>query len=96
MNRKAVPKDESTGHTRKNPREIHEDPIMRAWLEAQTAETRPHDMDQWTGWKDIERHVLRLQRQLAHAVKMAIVKQCATTSGSFGPATTSNFWPFGT
>ncbi|WP_051343995.1 group II intron reverse transcriptase/maturase [Alicyclobacillus herbarius] len=69
MNRKAVSKDESTGHIRKNPREIHEDSIMRAWLEAQTAETSPHDMDQWIDWKDIERHVLRLQRQLAHAVE---------------------------
>ncbi len=50
MNRKAVSQDESIGHTRKNPREIHQDAIMRAWLEAQTADASEH-ADEWTDWK---------------------------------------------
>ncbi len=68
MNRKAVPRDESTDCTRKNPRAIHEDAIIRAWKEAQVADTNA-DADEWIDWKAIERHVLRLQRQLAHAVE---------------------------
>jgi hypothetical protein len=69
MNRKAVKQDESTGHIRKNPREVHKDEIMRAWVEAQTADTSEHADDEWIDWQEIERHVLRLQRQLAHAVE---------------------------
>ena len=42
---------------------------MRAWREAQTADTSPHTPDERVNWKEIERHVLRLQRQLAHAVE---------------------------
>lgn len=68
MNRKAVRNDESTDRNRKNPSEIHEDKIMRAWMEAQSADTSKHEVE-WTDWKKIERHVLRLQRQLASAVE---------------------------
>ena len=68
MNRKAVSQDESTGHIRKNPRKIHEDAIMQAWVEAQIVDTSER-ADEWIDWKEIERHVLRLQRQLAHAVE---------------------------
>ncbi|MHB1683542.1 MAG: group II intron reverse transcriptase/maturase [Bacilli bacterium] len=68
MNRKAVSQDESTGHIRKSPREIHEDAIMRTWVEAQTVDTSEY-ADERIDWKEIERHVLRLQRQLAHAVE---------------------------
>ena len=49
MNRKAVSQDESAGHIRKNPREIHEDAIMRAWAEAQTVNTSEH-ADEWIDW----------------------------------------------
>jgi len=69
MNRKAVKQDESTGHTRKTPRDVREDRIMRAWLEAQEADSGQHESNEQTDWKEIERHVLRLQRQLAHAVE---------------------------
>lgn len=68
MNRKAVRNDESTDRNRKNPSEIYEDKIMRAWMEAQSADTSKHE-DEWTDWKEIERHVLRLQRQLGSAVE---------------------------
>ncbi len=68
MNRRAVSQDESTGHIRKNPREIYEDAIMRAWVEAQAADTSEY-VGEWMDRKEIERHVLRLQRQLAHAVE---------------------------
>ncbi len=69
MNRKAVQQGESTGRIRKNLQEIHEDEIMHAWMEAQTADISENADDQWIDWKEIERHVLRLQRQLAHAVE---------------------------
>ena len=69
MNRKAVQQGESTGRIRKNLQEIHEDEIMHAWMEAQTADINENADDQWIDWKEIERHVLRLQRQLAHAVE---------------------------
>jgi hypothetical protein len=69
MNRKAVQQGESIGRIRKNLQEIHEDEIMHAWMEAQTADISENADDQWIDWKEIERHVLRLQRQLAHAVE---------------------------
>jgi RNA-directed DNA polymerase len=69
MNRKAVQKDESTGRIRKNPREVREDRIMEAWLEVQEVDGSQHESNEQTDWKEIERHVLRLQRQLAHAVE---------------------------
>ena len=69
MNRKAVQKDESTGRTRKSHREVGQDRIMEAWLEAQEADSDQHESSVQTDWKEIERHVLRLQRQLAHAVE---------------------------
>ncbi|CAM3815106.1 reverse transcriptase N-terminal domain-containing protein [Alicyclobacillus pomorum] len=69
MNRKAVQQGESIGRIRKNLQEIHEDEIMHAWMEAQTADINENADDQWIDWKEIERHVLRLQRQLAHAVE---------------------------
>jgi len=69
MNRKAVLQDESTVLNRANLRQLHEDAIMRAWLEAQEADASSHDMNEWIDWREIERHVLRLQRQLAHAVE---------------------------
>lgn len=70
MNRRAVQQDESTGHIRENPRNPRQGEIMRAWHEAQTADTNEHEaVDQGMDWTEIERHILRLQRQLAHAVE---------------------------
>ncbi len=42
---------------------------MRAWLEAQNADTNEHEAETRMNWKRIERHVIRLQRQLANAVE---------------------------
>ncbi len=70
MNREAVEKDESTVYLRKNHRKSRQDEIMRAWVEAQTADISEQEaVDHGADWKRIERHVLRLQRQLAHAVE---------------------------
>jgi|GEM_PF-5520463 len=69
MNRKSVAIDESTGRTRTRSLEDREDPIMRAWLEAQVDDPSKRDKDKRIGWQEIERHVLRLQRQLAYAVE---------------------------
>ncbi|GMA62075.1 reverse transcriptase domain-containing protein [Alicyclobacillus fastidiosus] len=57
--------DESTDRTRKNLSGIQEDKIMRAWFEAQEARTTEPTYN----WQEIERHVLRLQRQLVNAVE---------------------------
>ncbi len=64
MNRKFVAIDESTGRTRTRSPEDREDPIMRAWLEAQVNDPSKRDKDKWINWQEIEHHVLRLQRQL--------------------------------
>ena len=69
MNRTAVQSDETTVPTRKRTFETYEERIMRAWREAQTANTGQHTPDEQVDWKEIERHVFRLQRQLAHAVE---------------------------
>ncbi|WP_197460903.1 reverse transcriptase N-terminal domain-containing protein, partial [Ferroacidibacillus organovorans] len=69
MNNISVQPDEPTAPTRKRTFETREERIMRAWREAQTADTSPHTPDERVNLKEIERHVLRLQRQLVHAVE---------------------------
>ncbi|GMA61629.1 reverse transcriptase N-terminal domain-containing protein [Alicyclobacillus fastidiosus] len=42
---------------------------MRAWMDAQKADSTEQTLSEQTNWQEIERHVLRLQRQLVNAVE---------------------------
>ncbi|CAM3749094.1 reverse transcriptase domain-containing protein [Alicyclobacillus pomorum] len=68
MNRLAA-SSEATGSKRKMSQEPIEDEVMRAWLEAQDSASNENVLSEWTDWNEIERHVYRLQRQLANAVE---------------------------
>lgn len=61
--------DEPTDRIRKRRSELYEDKVMRAWLEAQVTDSSEQTLDEETNWQEIERHVLRLQRQLVNAVE---------------------------
>lgn len=61
--------DEPTDRIRKRRSELYEDKVMRAWLEAQETDASVHTLEEETNWQEIERHVLRLQRQLVNAVE---------------------------
>ncbi|MCF8568603.1 reverse transcriptase N-terminal domain-containing protein [Alicyclobacillus tolerans] len=61
--------DEPTDRIRKRRSELYEDKVMRAWIEAQETDTSEQTLDEETNWQEIERHVLRLQRQLVNAVE---------------------------
>ena len=61
--------DEPTDRIRKRRSELYEDKIMRAWLEAQDADSSEQTLREEINWQEIERHVLRLQRQLVNAVE---------------------------
>jgi RNA-directed DNA polymerase len=68
MNRLAA-SCESTGSKRKILQEPIEDEVMRTWLEAQDSASNENVLSEWTDWNEMERHVYRLQRQLANAVE---------------------------
>lgn len=61
--------DEPTDRIRKRRSELYEDKVMRAWIEAQATDTSEQTLDEEINWQEIERHVLRLQRQLVNAVE---------------------------
>ena len=61
--------DEPTDRIRKRRSELYEDKVMRGWIEAQETDTSEQTLDEETNWQEIERHVLRLQRQLVNAVE---------------------------
>ena len=61
--------DEPTDRIRKKRSELYEDKVMRAWLEAQETDTGEQTSKEEINWQEIERHVLRLQRQLVNAVE---------------------------
>jgi RNA-directed DNA polymerase len=61
--------DEPTDRIRKSRSEIYEDKIMRAWLEAQESDNPGQTLAEQINWQEIERHILRLQRQLVNAVE---------------------------
>lgn len=61
--------DEPTDRIRKKRSELYEDKVMRAWLEAQETDTSEQTLEREINWQEIERHVLRLQRQLVNAVE---------------------------
>jgi hypothetical protein len=67
MNKLSV-NDESTDRIRKRRSELYEDKVMRAWMEAQETDTSEHTWKVEVDWQVIERHVLRLQRQLVNKV----------------------------
>ncbi|WP_054968608.1 reverse transcriptase N-terminal domain-containing protein [Alicyclobacillus ferrooxydans] len=60
---------EPTGSKRKTSTSSIDDKVMRAWLEAQETSAEASSLETWTDWEEIERHVSRLQRQLANAVE---------------------------
>jgi RNA-directed DNA polymerase len=68
MNRPTA-KSEPTGSKRKISTSSIDDKMMRAWLEAQETSPEASSLETWTDWEEIERHVSRLQRQLANAVE---------------------------
>jgi RNA-directed DNA polymerase len=61
--------DEPTDRIRKKRSELYEDKVMRAWLEAQETDSSEQTLRKEINWQEIERHVLRLQRQLVNAVE---------------------------
>jgi RNA-directed DNA polymerase len=68
MNRIAA-KSEPTGSKRTTSPESIEDNVMHEWFQAQKGDSNEQTLDTWTDWKEVERHVLRLQKQLANAVE---------------------------
>lgn len=60
---------EPTGSKRNISPPTIEDKVMRAWYEAQAFEPNTNSFTSWVDWEEIERHVSRLQRQLANAVE---------------------------